>query len=399
MKYEETHPWIRFTPVPPINTGYTRLWYLMGEVASKIAHLSSSAVSPTVHDELNRFYLIKGVQGSTAIEGNTLSEKEIEQILDNSAPLPLSKRYQEQEIRNVLGASNQIVNDVCLKDMHPLTPEYIKSLNAMVLEGLELQEDVEPGVYRRHSVVVGTVYRGAPAEDCEYLMERLCAWLNSPSFMAPTSELEPAMALIQATCAHIYLAWIHPFGDGNGRTARLVELYLLLKAGLPVPAAHLLSNHYNKTRSEYYLHLQKLSKKDAFGRYPSFDGFLEYALQGMVDGLREQIEKVQNYQMGVMWEYYVYEYFKNYSSNVGRGRDVQGKRMRDLLLSMPASWCNVEFRTLKQEVYHTHYSGKTQRTLQRDLKELLEMGLVERSSVGYRAKREIVSGMLPLKAK
>ena len=119
----------------------------------------------------------------------------------------------------------------------------------------------------------------------------------------------------------------------------------------------------------------------------------------MVDGLSEQIEKVQNYQMGVMWEYYVYEYFKNYSSNVGRGRDVQGKRMRDLLLSMPASWCNVEFRTLKQEVYHTHYSGKTQRTLQRDLKEVLEMGLVERSSVGYRAKREIVSGMLPLKAK
>jgi hypothetical protein len=54
--------------------------------------------------------------------------------------------------------------------------------------------------------------------------------------------------LIAAVVAHVYFEWIHPFGDGNGRTGRLIELKLLLEAGVPQPAAHLLSNHYNATR-------------------------------------------------------------------------------------------------------------------------------------------------------
>ncbi|WP_433223897.1 Fic family protein [Dactylosporangium sp. CS-047395] len=46
------------------------------------------------------------------------------------------------------------------------------------------------------------------------------------------------LAMIKAMLAHLYLAWIHPFGDGNGRTARLIESQLLLQAGVPVPAAN-----------------------------------------------------------------------------------------------------------------------------------------------------------------
>lgn len=55
-------------------------------------------------------------------------------------------------------------------------------------------------------------------------------------------------AIFKAVVAHLYLAWIHPVGDGNGRTARLVEFQILLSSGVPSPAAHLLSNHYNQTR-------------------------------------------------------------------------------------------------------------------------------------------------------
>jgi Fic family protein len=60
------------------------------------------------------------------------------------------------------------------------------------------------------------------------------------------------MALMKAILTHLYIAWIHPFGDGNGRTARLAELQILLAAGMPMPASHLLSNHYNTTRTDLY---------------------------------------------------------------------------------------------------------------------------------------------------
>lgn len=392
MKYEETHPWIQFPSRLPIHSRYSPVWYLMGEVCSKIRHLADSAVSPEVHNELNRFYLIRGVQGSTAIEGNTLTEKEVGQILDNLEPLPLSKRYQEQEIRNVLAASSQIVRDVCEEKPYPLSPEYICGLNKLVLNKLELKDDIEAGVFRTHSVIVGTVYRGAPAEDCPALMEMLCTWLNSPTFEAPEPNFKYAMAVVQAICAHIYLAWIHPFGDGNGRTARLIELYLLLKAGIPVPAAHLLSNHYNKTRTEYYLHLQKLSQRDTAGNYPSFDDFLQYALQGLVDGLREQISKVQQFQLNVIWEHHLFSTFRSYSKR------EQGKRMRDLLLSLQPNWQTVEMSTLPTKVFHEYYAQKTPRTLQRDLKELVDMQLLEKAANEYRPNKKMIIGMLPIKA-
>src|SRR5680860_933902 len=67
-----------------------------------------------------------------------------------------------------------------------------------------------------------------------------------------TLDLPAPLAIVKAIVAHLYLAWIHPFGDGNGRTARLVELQILLAAGFPVPACQLLSSHYNQTRAEYY---------------------------------------------------------------------------------------------------------------------------------------------------
>ena len=64
--------------------------------------------------------------------------------------------------------------------------------------------------------------------------------------------------VIQAIVAHVYIAMIHPFGDGNGRTARLIEFYILLRAGLPDMASHILSNHYNDTRQEYYRRLDQM---------------------------------------------------------------------------------------------------------------------------------------------
>ena len=80
---------------------------------------------------------------------------------------------------------------------------------------------------------------------------------------------------MKAVVAHLYIAWIHPFGDGNGRTARLLELQILLGAGFPVPTCQLLSNHYNQTRTEYYRELDLASHR----RSPT--EFLVYALEGL----------------------------------------------------------------------------------------------------------------------
>ena len=115
----------------------------------------------------------------------------------------------------------------------------------------------DPGEIRKTSVTVGP-YRQPLAEDCEYLLDRLCSSLKIEFERADVFD-PISKSVLLAVWAHLYIAWIHPFGDGNGRTARLVGFTLLLEGGVPAPAAHLLSNHNNRTRSSYYMELDKAS--------------------------------------------------------------------------------------------------------------------------------------------
>jgi Fic family protein len=299
--YSASHPWISYQL--DLSRAGAEFWLLLGEARSKVEHLSLALLKPEVAEQMHRVYLAKGAQATTAIEGNTLSEDEVANIVAGvAAPPPPSQEYLYREVENIVSAFNRIKDHLVAGGDPRLTPEIIREFNRDVLEALD-QEGVRPGEFRRHSVVVGP-YRGAPWEDCEYLVERLCTWLESSDFDPPDEEWVIPYALLKAMVAHLYIAWIHPFDDGNGRTARLMELQILLAAGVPMPATHLLSNHYNATRTEYYRHLQEASESGG-----DVLPFLRYAMRGFVDGLRAQIQRVWVQQYADRWEQFVYETF------------------------------------------------------------------------------------------
>lgn len=252
--YEKTHPWLDFR-LDVRQLDYTS-WLLLGEAVSKTEHIAGVPLDPDSAKELHALYLAKGALATTAIEGNTLTEHEVIEHLRGRLKLPPSREYLTQEIDNIVAACNDISNTIIQKNSDPITPDEIRKYNQLVLQQLPLQEDVTPGVMRLHSVMAGR-YRGAPAEDCEFLLERFCDWLNK---LNPPKGQEAAYSILASIAAHLYFVWIHPFGDGNGRTARLIEFRFLLQAGLPTPASHLLSNFYNLTRTEYYRQLDKASR-------------------------------------------------------------------------------------------------------------------------------------------
>lgn len=381
MEYQRTHPWIAFKIY--LRQARPQLWMLLGEAASKCEHIAGAPLKPETAERLHKVYLAKGVQATTAIEGNSLSEKEVLQHLEGKLNLPPSKEYLTQEVDNIVAAFNHIRERLQAGD-DSLTSERILEFNRQVLEKLTLGESVMPGKIREHPVVVGNVYRGAPAADCSYLLGRLSEWLNSSDFKAPPG-MEQVYAVIKAVTAHLYMAWIHPFGDGNGRTARLVELQILLAAGIPTPAAHLLSNHYNQTRTEYYRQLDKASKSGG-----DVAPFLEYAVQGFVDGLREQLQTIRDQQWEVAWENYVHGLFHDKT-----GKTARRQRRLVLDLSLADKPVPVGKITDLTPRLAREYAGKTAKTLQRDLNALEKMGIVERTPEGARAKREIMLAFLP----
>jgi Fic family protein len=383
--YEASHPWLTFSA--NLKGVSYRSWLLLGEAASKSAHVRWSLLRPDVAHRLLQVYLVRGALATTAIEGNTLSEDEARRVVEGSLRLPPSKEYLAQEIRNVLAAFKEIRDQVFDHDGAPhadvpVTVDQIKRWNGLILADLEVGEDVTPGQIRSHSVVVGA-YRGAPAEDCEYLLERLCAWLNSGSF--PDEErLRAPLAIVKAVFAHLYLAWIHPFGDGNGRTARLLELQILLSAGFAMPTTQLLSNHYNATRSEYYRQL------DIASRTGDPRGFLHYAVEGFVDELHAQIDRIWSMQFADRWEQFVYESFGEIRGESERRRLRLVKDLSRASIVLADGIGFPEHRPVpRHELRHLSpqlaelYAGKTDRMLTRDLDDLVTRELIARTRDGY----------------
>lgn len=376
----ESHPWIDFT-LDTRGAGH-RFWMLLGEAQSKCRHIAGVPLSPDVAAHFHRVYLSKGARATTAIEGNTLSEEEVEKIIQGKLELPASKKYLEQEIRNIVDACNLIGGKIRSGSVGNLSVEELLEDNRLVLKGLPDAEKSMPGQIRTFGVTVGR-YRGVPAGDCRTLLEKLCSWLNDPSSFDLGKGNEIASGILKAILGHLYLVWIHPFGDGNGRTARLLEFRMLLEAGAPTPAAHLLSNHYNETRTEYYRHLENASANHGVLK------FIEYALGGFVDQLEEQVKKVRILQWEAAWQNHVHEEFKNNATEMGKRREA-------LLLSMSNDFeKRSRFPFIDPEVAAL-YRNKTAKTVSRDISALEKRGLVETKGDLVRARKETILAFLPL---
>lgn len=376
------HSWISF------EVDLTRMqatyWMQLGEARSKCDHLSRVPL-PTWHaEQLHLISLAKGAHATTAIEGNTLSEDTARAILEQR---PVTgPEYQVREVANVIKAYNWVLDELRNGQLPELTPKLIADFNRQVLDGLDnLEAGVVPGQIRTHPVVVGP-YRAPDATECSDLLQRMCAWLNGPAFDGDGPMSIPT-AIIRASLAHLYLAWIHPFGDGNGRTARLCEYLVLVTSGVPTSAAHLISNHCNQTRDEYYRRLRYASESGGDVRE-----FLAYCADGFVAGLGDQLEFIHDRQLQLAWSEHVSEQVT--------GRDPEMRYRRSLianaLLSQDKPVPKRAIPNLTPDLARA-YAACGEKTLARDLNELLRLGLlIELADGSYTANREVLVNRLPL---
>lgn len=385
-KYRTSHPWIRFSLDLSREVPYT-LWLLLGAAESKCKHLAGIPLRPEKQRALNTLSLQKGIRATTAIEGNSLSEDEVRRIMENDpADFPRSKEYQRREVVNVLRSYNAIAEEIDARDSCRVDYGQLLLDNRSILEGLELKEEVVPGELRTHSVKVGR-YVGAPAEDCDFLLRRLFEWLET-DWGGLRKEHSIIEGILKAIAAHLYIAWIHPFADGNGRSARMLEFRVLMAANVPLTAAHLLTTHYNETRTEYYGYLEATSGK------PEGDPvvFLLYALQGFVDALDSQITAILGEQLNVTWENYIYSEFS------GKLSEAQ-VRQRNLLLELSAFERPVppsELRKRLSDKLLAEYGKKTLRAFRRDIHDLERRHLVVRSDGNVYAAKYRMKAFLPV---
>ena len=380
-EYQNTHPWLTFnlnlSALPP------SFWFDLGECVSKCDHLQRTAMSRDLRGKIHRLYLAKGAAATTAIEGNTLGEEGVKRRLEENEKLPESHAYLGAEVDNVVALFREFAEQAQDSDLPPLLPALLHKINGDVLRGLDVDGAI--GRIRQRMVGVGN-YRGAPHQDCAHLLEYLCTWLrDGEEFRQVKAERgKKAAGILRAVLAHLYIAWIHPYDDGNGRTARMAEFFLLISAGVPLPAAHLISNHCNTVRPVYYRELANSSKKI------SPVAFLCFIVSGLRDGLRKQLQWVYEEHGQLMWAEYAAESITGYAKT--RERRIALAK----LLAKEKAEMSIEEMIGNDAIFRL-YADKAGRiqALQDDLSALITIKLVEQKDDGYRARLEVLRGLEP----
>ncbi|MCB4791124.1 MAG: Fic family protein [Elusimicrobia bacterium] len=326
------------------------------------ALVSEIPILPDLASKIEDELILKSIFSTAAIEGNSLNEERVKELLSNKTQTePGKNKKNETEIANLKEAYTYIKTLPVQKDGFIFTEEIVRHIHLLVTQNIDYKDNT-PGNYRNHLVKVGDPEHGGvdvppkTYEDIKMLTDEFIKWINS-------EEAKKANPVIRAALAHFYLARIHPFGDGNGRTSRLIEALFLFQAGIKyIPV--MLSNYYYYHLDDYFRAFSSaINNKDN-----DITDFISFVLKGHIES--------QNVIKSRIFFYIRMFTLKDYYSFMFKEKKITQREL-DLLSQLLI--LQKEF-TLKEinEISGLDiiYRDISERTIRRDLDKLLEMNLL-----------------------
>jgi cell filamentation protein, protein adenylyltransferase len=201
-------------------------------------------VNPTVLASLRETAKLYTTHYSTLIEGNQLNPDEIKEVITLDGHFPGRER-DEHEVKGYYAALAKL--ELYVAQQHPLTEAVIQSLHALVMSDGRVK--LKPSAYRDGQNVIkdgrsgAIVYMPPGAKDVPGLMRNMLSWIK---------EGDELPCPIVAAIAHYQFATIHPYYDGNGRTARLLTTLILHLEGYGLKGLYSLEEYYAKNLPGYY---------------------------------------------------------------------------------------------------------------------------------------------------
>jgi Fic family protein len=296
--------------------------------------------------DLQKKALILETHYSTHIEGTTLTLEQAQGILEGKR-LPGINRDDEKELLNYKKAMDFISTYLGKED--PITEALIRELHKITVENVR-GEKADPGNYRRiqnfiiNSKTQKIVYTPPGPFDVPPLMKDFVDWINKADDLSP---------ILISGIAQFQFVHIHPFVDGNGRTARLLSTLILYKTGYDFKRLFSISEFYDKDRPSYYDAIQSVRKNNM-----NMTGWLEY----FANGLRSQMKEIQEKGKKVIISENIMKDLAAFHLN---GR--QGRIVRFLFLNerIDNEQCQVLCKSIK-------------RTATRDLTSLVEKSILQK---------------------
>ena len=310
--------------------------------------LEAATLSESWVKEMGHRALVLEAHYTTHIEGTNLTLEQAGRLL-NGETVPEADADDARELLNYRDAFG-FVSDY-LEHAGPVTEALIREIHKRLVQGVR-SGSAAPGEYRRvqnyvvNSATGETVYTPPPVHDVPILMAELAAWLN---------EERGIHAVLVSGVAQYQLVHIHPFLDGNRRTSRLLSTLCLYRAGYDIRRLFTISEYYDRDRPAFYRALQGVRENGM-----DLTCWLEYYTQALAAQLTEVKERGERaIRRDVL------------AGNHGLS-DRQSQALGYLL----------ERASLTIQEYEELCPGTSRRTLQRDLRALVDKGLLAERATG-----------------
>ncbi|MCL5435966.1 MAG: Fic family protein [Patescibacteria group bacterium] len=255
-------------------------------IAEAKALIDRARLLPKHELKLRRQALIRMTHSSTAIEGNQLNTRQVEDLLAHKKiDAPSRDVFEVQNYIKALKYIQQVV-----EKKQSTTEKAILKIHKLVTADTLPEE--QSGHYRRGAVYVvrrrygqpqEVMYTGPDAKKVPGLMKDLVEWIRQSA----GKEIHP---IIAAGIVHQEIAAIHPFSDGNGRTARALATLILYERGYDFRRLFALEDYYNQDRPAYYAAINIGKNYEARGI--DFTPWLEYFVKGFKQEIDEVKEKI-----------------------------------------------------------------------------------------------------------
>jgi len=245
-------------------------------------------ITPLVLVNLRETARLFSTHYSTMIEGNRLTQEQVAQVIEGDERFPGRER-DEAEVKGYYAALDE--TERLAKSGEKISEATVRRLHALVMGSGKTRVRSSP--YRdgqnviRESHSRGIVYMPPEAKDVPWLMAQLTAWIN---------QKDDLPVPIKAGIAHYQYATIHPYYDGNGRTARLLTMLILHVGKYDLKGLYALEEYYARNLRAYY---------DALTVGPSHNYYLGRAeadltkwIAYFIEGMAVSFEKAREQALG-----------------------------------------------------------------------------------------------------
>jgi Fic family protein len=304
--------------------------------------LDAAILSENWLNQMRHQALILEAHHSTHIEGTHLTLEQSRMLLEGQEIQNIDPE-DERELRNYIRAFDYVEQHI--EDNASITEKMILDIHQRLVVGVRGGK-ASPGKYRLiqnyiiNSLTGEIVYTPPPPESVPDMMRNLIEWLNSGIDIHP---------VLISGVAQFQFVHIHPFLDGNGRTSRLLSTACLYRAGYDFKKLFSISQFYDRDRKAFYRALQNVRESDM-----DLTGWLEYFTEGLSV---QMIEVADRGKQAIRKEL------------ISRKYDLSNRQ--ELLVGFL-----LEHLTMNVQDAEVICSDVNRRTLQRDLAELIDRGII-----------------------